>query len=477
MSLKEADPQARLGADNRPDDPRTVRSRRLALAGVAIASFLGCIDFTIVNTAVPAIQRELSVNVDQSRWIVSAFVMALSGCMVAAGRLADLYGRRRVMHLGILAFAIGSLGAGLAQHIGSLVAWRILQGMACAVLYTASAAIVSHAFPVHERGRAIGLLFSANGFGLAVGPVIGGLLVSAVGWRWVFLLNVPLALISLALCKGHVQESRAADHEAFDLPGLLLLISALPLLLLALGFGQDWGWTSWRTLGAGGAGSLLLGLLVAFERRTAFPLIRFDLFVRRDFLVAGLASAALAFFYCAAFFLMPLYLHTARGQGDAAIGWLLLPTTAVMAAASPLAGRWADRSGPSKPLLWGFLALALSAFTQAHLGASTTWTVVLTAFCLMGLGWGLILGPSTVAALAAVPAQLSGVATGAAWTLHNFGGALGLTLATSIFATSSQVPHQTGSAAFLTGFVAAMWALVIVTLSTAGLLVLTRRRR
>lgn len=463
-----SDPRLRPG-----DDRAALRSRRLALAGVAIASFLGCIDFTIVNTAIPAIQRELGAQVEQSRWIVTAFVMALSSFMVAAGRLADMHGRRRVMYLGMLVFGAGSLGAGLAGNMGVLVAWRVVQGLACAVLYTASTAIVSHAFPAEERGKAIGLLFSANGLGLAIGPVIGGLLVSAAGWRWVFLLNVPFILLSLALCKGHVQESRAdlQDGEGHDFPGLLLLMTSLPLLLLAIGFGAEWGWTSARTLGTLTAGVLLFALLVVVERRTPFPLIRFDLFTRRAFVIAGLASAALAFFYCAAFFLMPLYLHVVRTQGDASIGWLLLPTTAVMALVSPSAGRWVDRAGTRVPLLCGFLALALSALLQARFDAGPGWALVMAAFACMGLGWGLILGPSTVAALSAVPASLSGVATGAAWTLHNFGGALGLTIATLAFGMAAgangQAPDASG---FLKGYTAAMWVLAGVALAMAAVL-------
>ncbi len=462
-----------------PIDPHStsLRSRRLALLGVAIASFLGCIDFTIVNTAIPAIQQAFGAQVSQSRWIVTAFVMALSSFMVAAGRLADLHGRRRVMYIGMGVFAAGSLGAGLAGQMQTLVAWRVVQGLACAVLYTASTAIVSHAFPPQERGRAIGLLFSANGIGLAIGPVAGGLLVGAVGWRWVFLVNVPLIVLSLALCRGHVQESRAQteEGEGLDLPGLLLLMTSLPLCLLAIGFGQEWGWVSMRTLGTALAGVLLLALLVRVERHSRFPLVRFDLFTRKPFVMASLASAALAFFYCAAFFLMPLFLQQVRGAGDTAIGWLLLPTTAVMALVSPWAGRWVDRVGTRIPLLCGFLALGLSALLQTRFDAGPGWSLEMAAFVLMGIGWGLILGPSTVAALAAVPAQLSGVATGAAWTLHNFGGALGLTIATVVFGWGAGANGAAPDApAFLAGYRVAMFVLVAVCIAMLVLLGITR---
>lgn len=410
------------------------RDRWLTLGGVAIASFLGCIDFTVVNTAIPAIQADLDASVSTVQWVITLFVVALSTCMVAAGRLADRHGRRRALYVGMALFGVASLGAGLAPGIGWLIGWRFAQGVACAVLYTASTAIVSHAFPEHERGKAIGMLFSANGLGLALGPVLGGLLVAGFGWRWVFLLNVPFVLLSVALCAGRVRESRdETDHAAFDWRGLALFLLALPCLLLAIVYGGHWGWLSVRTGALVATG--VAGLLALWwsSRRVASPLIRFDLFARPRFIAASAATSGLAFFYCAAFFLMPLYLGELRHRDSASMGWLLLSTTAVMSLVSPWAGRMADRVGTSPLLLGGFACLAASAAMQACFSASTDWWFVLSAFAFMGLGWGAILGPSTVAALGSVPAQLSGVAMGASWTLHNVGGALGLALATQVF--------------------------------------------
>lgn len=174
--------------------------RYLALLGVAIASFLGCIYFTIVNTAIPALRAELGMSVGDAQWVVTAFVMALSATMVASGRIADLHGRRRALYAGMLLFGLGSLGAGLSQGMLQLVACRFIQGLGCSALYTASAAIVSQAFAPSERGKALGLLFAGNGLGLAIGPVAGGLLVSSLGWRWIFLINLPVLAVRLLLC-------------------------------------------------------------------------------------------------------------------------------------------------------------------------------------------------------------------------------------------------------------------------------------
>jgi len=457
------------------------RSRHLAFAGVAIASFLGCIDFTIVNTAIAAIQKDFGASVGQSQWIITAFVMALSAFMVAAGRAADLHGRRIVLHAGMLAFGAASLGAALSPGLGWLVGWRTLQGLSCAVLYTASTAIVAHAFPEAERGKAIGLLFGINGVGLAIGPVLGSLLVATWGWRSVFMLNVPLILLGFALCLGHVQESRSAGPgERLDFAGLVLLLVALPCLLLLVGFGAEWGWLSARSLGTAAIGLLLLVALWQVERRVPSPLLRLDLLGNRQFLVASLASASLAFFYCSAFFLMPLYLAHVRGEASAQIGLALLPTTATMALVSPWAGRLADRRGTALPLMGGFGFLALSAALQASLGASSGLVPMLAAFVCMGIGWGCILGPSTVAALAALPPALSGVATGACWTLHNFGGALGLAITTAVY-NARATPHGPAAESlaspteFLAGYQAAMVLLVAVSTLALLMTALTRK--
>lgn len=435
------------------------RRRWLGLGGIAMASFLGCIDFTIVNTALPAIQAELGVGVSQTHWVVAAFVMALSACMVTAGRLADIHGRRRVMVAGMLMFAAASAGAGYAGSIGALVAWRVLQGMACAVLYTASATLVAGMFPEHERSRALGLLFGANGIGLAIGPVAGGLVVSGLGWRWVFLLNLPLIALALLLCRGRISESRDRAAGALDWAGTILLAAAAPSLMLAIEARDAVRAASW---GIGGA--VLLALFVLAQARAANPLIRLTLFRNGRFLAACAATAGLAFFYCAAFLLMPLYLTLARHQDSAAAGWLLLPATLVMALLSPWIGRIADKRGPLALLPAGFAFLAVSAGLQLGFGLSTPWPLVLAAFACMGAGWAAILGPSTAVALAAVDATEQGSAMGASWTLHNVGGALGLAVITAV---QERAGGASSVEAFLAGYQASMGVLLGLCLAWA----------
>ncbi|SHN33729.1 drug resistance transporter, EmrB/QacA subfamily [Streptomyces yunnanensis] len=417
-----------------------VARRWRAFTGLSIISFLGCIDLTIVNTAAPAVQRDMGATVTELQLIVNVFIVALSMFMVTMGRLADRYGRRRVLYTGTAVFGVASLAAGFAGDVRTLILCRFVQGAACAVLYTSTGALVSDTFPPQQRGRAIGALYGVNGLGLAIGPMLGGLLVGWLDWRWVFWLNVPLTAIGLAVCLSAVRESR--EHSAAagkpDWPGLTLISLALPALVLALTLGDAWGWTSVRILGL-----LALGIagVVAFcvvERKVTAPIVDFRLFGNRTFLGALTADFSLAFFYCLAFFLMPLYLVSVRHYGSTASGLMLLPCTAVMALLSPVVGRLVDRVPPRLLLCAGFVAFALSAALQAQFTRDSHVAFVAAAFALMGIGWAFVLGPATVAALSAVPERLAGTAVGSSWTFHNLGGAIGLAVGMAVYRWSAR---------------------------------------
>ncbi|MFJ3159769.1 MFS transporter [Streptomyces kanasensis] len=405
-----------------------------AFAGLGTLSFLGCIDLTIVSTAAPVIQDDLGATVTELQLIVNVFIVALSTGMVTTGRLADSHGRRKVLYTGAVVFGAASLGAGCAATPEWLIAFRFLQGTACAVLYTATGALITAIFPPHERGKAIGCLYGVNGLGLALGPVLGGFLTASASWPWVFWLNVPLVAAAMAVCVPTVPESYGEKLTGgMDWPGLALLSLSVPSLVLALTLGHLWGWASPGTVSLLVCGGVALVGFRAVELRARNPLIRFQLFAGRDFLGAVTADFALAFFYCVVLFLTPLYLHTVRGFDGHTTGLLLLPCTAAVALLSPFVGRLVDRHGPRRMLCLGFLALALSALAQARLTPTSGMASLVSALVAMGVGWALVLGPATVAALSAVPGHLAGTAVGASWTCHNLGGALGLAVGMEVY--------------------------------------------
>lgn len=426
-------------------------------AGICLASFLGCIDFTIVNTALPALQRQFSVGVDAVQWAMTLFVMALCCCMVLTARLAEHFGQRQVLYTGIIGFGLASLGAGLSSDLAILNLFRLLQGAGCAVLYTATAAILVEVMPASQRGRALGLLFAANGVGLALGPVAGGLLVSQFGWRSIFLLNVPFILLSFALCVGNIPGHSVRRHLRLDYPGWLLMVSGLVPLLLWASFVARWGWLSLPSLVTLGIAILLLAAFVRVERRTQQPLIDFSVLREKTFRRACGLSVLLAIFYCVAFMLMPFRLIELYALNDAQLGLMLLPVTLVMALVSPLAGRLGDRLGPWPIMASGFTLLAASALLQSTFSSTQSVYWVITAFVLMGMGWGAILGPSVAAALGALPPSQHGQGIGISWTLHNLG-ALGLAVATRLY--------QAGGA--VQGYQWVMWLLAV--LSVMGMI-------
>ncbi|MEV0318076.1 MFS transporter [Streptomyces sp. NPDC050658] len=489
-----------------------------AFTGVGLISFLGCIDLTIVNTAAPRIQADLGASVTELQLIVNMFIVALSMFMVAMGRLADAHGRRRVLYAGTVVFALASLGAGAAPDTGWLIAFRFLQGAACAVLYTSTGAIVQNAFPPEQRGRAMGALYGVNGFGLAIGPLLGGILVSAAGWRWVFWLNVPLVVLALAVCFFSVRESRDETADGrLDWPGLVLSGLGIPAAVLAFTLGGTWGWTSTATLALGAFSVIALLAFVVVERRSANPLLHLALFRKPAFVGALSSDFALACFYTTVLFLIPLYLSAVRGLDGYAIGALLLPCTAVMAVLSPFIGRLIDRFGPRPLLAAGFTAFTVSALLQTRLTAGTPHHQLAFALVVMGVGWACVLSPATVSALSAVPERQAGLAVGSSWTFHNLGGAIGLAASVVLFRSfatdrlgselaqhhqatgswtdavvtnpehaadvlarettlSSAEAGQVFGAAFSHGVQAAMWLLVAVSLAALAVVALLSRR-
>ncbi|MFE7661222.1 MFS transporter [Streptomyces celluloflavus] len=437
-----------------------------AFAGVSVISFLGCIDLTIVNTAAPEIQGDLGATVIELQLIVNIFIAALSMFMVTMGRLADRYGRRRVLYCGTVVFGIASLAAGAAADVRLLIVCRFVQGAACAVLYTATSAIVAHAFPPERRGKAIGALYGVNGVGLAVGPVLGGFIVSGFGWRWVFWLNVPLIVIALAICFPTVRESRSGGNERMDWLGLTLLTAGLPAVILGLTLGDTWGWGSGQIIGLLGGGVLALAAFCVVERKVVSPIVDFQLFVNRTFIGAIVADFSLAFFYCLAFFLMPLFLYSVRHYQGYASGLMLLPCTALVALLSPLVGRLVDRFPPRLLLCVGFAAFALSAVLQARFTRDSGVAGIVVAFLLMGVGWAFVLGPATVAALSSAPDRLAGTAVGASWTFHNLGGAIGLAAGMAVYRWSAADSLADALAArYLPG---GAWAEAVVADPSAG---------
>lgn len=441
--------------------------RYWALFGVGISSFLGCMDFTIVNTALPSIQNSFNTSINQLQWVINIFVLALSANMVIMGRIADIYGRKRILYLGLFIFAISSFFAGVSPSINWLIFWRLIQGISAAIFYTTSGAIASNIFDIEERGSAMGIFFGISFTGLAAGPVLGGLIVGSVGWRWIFLINVPLVVICLLICWLTIAESNSLNsNKKIDYRGAVILMLGVTGLVFALTQANSWGWLSYKIILIFLFSGIMLALLYYEEKHITSPIINFSFFVNRKFISSIVATVGLAFFYCVAFFLMPLYLHLIKGESSYTIGLMLLPTTLCVALTSPYAGKIVDRKGPEKVLILGLFLFIFSAILQANFSSNSSIIILLIAFIFMGVAWGLIAGPSVVLAMSALPSSCEAFASGTLWTLHNIGGAIGLALGVAVY--REQVTKHNNL--FIFGYRSAMYLLVVS--STIALIIL-----
>lgn len=374
-----------------------------------------------------------------------------------SARLAERFGAKHILFGGMLLFGLASLGAGLAANLTVLNVCRLLQGAGCAVLYTVSASILVGVMPSSGRGRALGILFAANGFGLALGPIAGGILVSWLGWRSVFLINVPLMLVSFICCLGAIPTSSRNMQVRLDISGWLMMNAGLMPLLIWASQVARWGLLSVKSLPLLTLSLLFLRIFLSVEKRASQPLIDLRILRIKDFAAACLLSVLLAIFYCSTFMLIPLRLVAAFQLSDVRLGLVLLPVTLVMAVVSPIAGRVADRFTPWPVMAAGFIALSLSALLQSF--GNIPITTVFAAFILMGAGWGAILGPSVSAALGALPASRHAQGIGISWTLHNLGGALGLAIAAQIYQAGGA---EGGFQRVMTGLVAgSLFAIVV----------------
>lgn len=412
---------------------RSSPSNFWVLLGISFASFLGLLDLTVVNTALPTIQQEFRGSVLELQWVMNSVSLSLTTGMAILAKLADNYGRRRFLYLGLLLFSISSVGIALSPQLSIFIGFRFLQGIAIALLYMTPLAIIANVFCVKDQGKATGFLVGVSSFGLALGPAIGGILVSTIGWRWIFGINPFLSLICWLCCVKALKESKTTEPAAMDWRGFGLLLVSIPAFIVAMTESQQQGWLSWSVLSL--LGVAVTGLLCLFhvEKNQISPMIQFSLLKNPLFRLSLIANLTLAAFYATDFFMIPLFLHFIKNYSGSEIGLTLLPATLLVAILSPLAGRCSDRYGSKNLLLIGLFLLLSSAVIQTSFNAYTPVALLFIGYGLLGIGWACILSPAIAAAMISVPAERSGVAAGMMGTAHNLGGTIGLALGTLIF--------------------------------------------
>jgi EmrB/QacA subfamily drug resistance transporter len=393
------------------------------------------LDASIVNIGLPSIAHAFHTPLDGAvEWIIICYLVMIGGLLLTFGRLSDIIGRSPIWMAGLVVFAIGSAVCGAAPSLELLIAARALQGLGGALILSTSTALLSGAVPETQRGHALGWGAVAIALGASAGPTIGGFLTAYETWRWIFYVNVPVALLAVLATLRLLPPRIERGVGTFDVSGALLLAIALTALNLGLSFGQEWGWTSPRTLGTLFSGVASLVAAVFVERRSADPIIDLKLFKNRVFVsaVVSLLCAMLALF--AIGFLFPFYAEQLRGFSTKDVGLLLTPYPVAMAVVAPLAGALSDRVGSRwlAPLALAITAVALLLMTQ--LGATSATSAMAWRLALAGLGMGLFQAPNTSALMSAAPASEQGMASGIFATARITGQAVSVAVAGAVFA-------------------------------------------
>jgi EmrB/QacA subfamily drug resistance transporter len=409
-------------------------SRWWTVATMSMANFMVMLDNTVVNLALASIQRDLAVGLNSLQWIVSAYTLTFGILLVIGGRLADVYGRRRIFVLGVLTFGASSLALGFAPDAARIIALRAVQGAGAALMAPAMLALISSLFGPHERGKAIGVWAGIAAIGLAVGPVVGGLLTQLCGWRWIFLINVPVAAIAVVLTVLTIRESwDRTKPRRLDLPGLSALGAAVGALLFGIVQSNEWGWFSTRTVGLFFLAASAFFALVAIERHTSTPLIDLSLFASRVFCGVNVAAFAVGFSLLPALFSWGLYLQQVRGYAPFELGMRVLPATALVMVAGPIAGRLVRSLGPTRLMTAGLTLVAGSLVWQSSLGLHSSGVLIMSACGMLGLGIGLVMTPMNTAAMNAVDSAKTAVASGVLSTCRLLGGTLGLAVVVTMY--------------------------------------------
>ena len=446
----------------------TPRNPWWVLAGACTGLFVLMLDSTVVTLALPAIHDDLGSSTDDLQWVQNAYLLTLTATVVTGGRLGDILGRRRVFIAGLLIFAVGSLVSGASGSTGVLIVGRVVQGLGGAALLSLSLALTADAFPAATRPRALGIWAAVSAVALAVGPLVGGALIELASWRWIFLINGPPLALGVAILLARGWETRDESASRVDLAGVAVLGAGLTAVVYALVEADDWGWDSARTLGLLGGGIALLVCFWALEHRIRFPLVDFSLFRNRPYLGASAAAFGVVGAYWSVMFFQPQYLQNGLGYSAVAAGALVLPVTAPMAAFSPFSGRLINRYGARATMTAG-MVLALSGLClQALLIESDDVLSLLPGFLCFGVALALVYAPMSTAAMAAMPAAKSGVASGVLAMDRVLAGALLLALCSATYQDSLPGSAATASSGQLADAVAAALvpAIVIVAIAT-----------
>lgn len=413
--------------------------KTLSLIGILCSIFAGALNWSIVNMAAPSIQTDLDASLTNIQWLLNIFGLSMVPFLVLMGRLADIYGRKRIFFIGNLLFLIPSICGGLATSIYQLIFWRALQGFASAIVLPISQALTTKQFPEEQHGKAIGYWMLTIGIGCGLGPLLGGVLISLFSWNMIFYFNIPFFVVSLILCTLFTEETKDTESSRYiDYPGNILLIVFLSSLVYSIIEGPNAGWTSKAILTGFIVSAISCGLFVFVELRSKNPIIEFHLYMNERFLSASLGAFYTIFYVWGIFFLMPLYIQNILGYPPYLAGLLLLFITAPFSLLSPVVGSLQQKIRPKFFILLGIVSYTVFTLICLFMTTSPPFFLLATMLISFGIGWSVLMGPCVSAGISALPPSKTGIAAGSINTFQEIGGGVGLAIIGSTMRNAGQ---------------------------------------
>ncbi len=425
------------------------------LGAVSFGLFMIMLDNTVVNVALPSIQRDLGIGISELEWIVNGYALTFAVLMLTGGKLADLLGRRRIFIVGLAVFIAASLACGLATSASFLIGARVVQGAGAALMNPATLSIITATFPPRQRGTAIGIWAGVSAMALAIGPLVGGVLTEQINWSWIFFINVPVGIIGIIVARLVIEESRdTSEEQRLDLPGLLSSGIGLFALIYGLIEANNYGWTSGRILGSFAVAVIGLVLFVVLELKQRLPMLDLSLFKNPTFAGANAVMLLVALAMFGIFFFVSLYVQNILGYSATQAGATFLPMTVLIILLAPVAGKVSDRYGSRWPVALGMTFLSASLLVDSTFDVNSTFWNLLPALLLGGVGMALAMAPTTAAAMGSVPVDKAGVGSAVLNSMRQVGGSLGIAIMGAIVASYVHVtpPDPRVREEFVQGF-------------------------
>ncbi len=454
------------------------------LSTVLMGAAMSALDVSIVNIAMPTLKTTFNVSMAVIEWIAIAYTLALTVFLPLFGRLADMFGRSKLYNIGFVVFSAGSLLCGMSPTASFMIASRVIQAIGAGLLQANSVALITHAFPAYERGRAIGIQGAVQAISMALGPFVGGILIATVGWRAIFYINIPIGLLgTMAALLVLPADQPIKEKQKIDYPGAVFFASGLALLMLALNEAVRLGWTSHTIITYFFSGIILFFLFVITELKVEQPLINLGLFRHPTFLIGNLTGMLSYFVLFTVLFLMPFYLEKVLGFNAVLTGSLLTPIPLAMMVVAPFSGHISDKYGPRIMTTTGMFISALACLSLVFTGQSVSMPLLIAELICLGIGIGLFTPSNNSAIMSSAPKDKWGVAGGLLNMMRSLGLILGVNISGLIFTSmehrylaekgypnvqhvfsNSSIPLLIKDNAFMHGFIFVMVVLLLLNL-------------